>query len=129
MIVIKRDGSKTNYDLEKISIAIEGAFEELDKTFESDATLNEIDFTIKTTYPQEVTVEQIQDIVEEILCENGYIDEARMYIKYRYIHELARAEKQRQSIAEKVKATNIENQNANIDEMSFGGRKGEANNL
>lgn len=129
MIVVKRDGSKTNYDLEKISIAIEGAFEELDGTFESDATLNEIDFAIKTTYPQEVTVEQIQDIVEEILCENGYIDEARAYIKYRYIHELARAEKQRQSIAEKVKATNIENQNANIDEMSFGGRKGEANNL
>lgn len=129
MKVIKRNGKKVDYDLEKISIAVDCAFEDLGRVFESDTVLNEIDFKIQTTYPQEVEVEQIQDIVEEVLCENGYIDEARAYIKYRYIHELARNEAEKKAVAQKIKATNIENQNANVDEMSFGGRKGEASNV
>ena len=126
MIVIKRNGAPVDYDLEKISVAIEGAFEDLGHTFESAITLNEIDETIHSRYTQRVTVEQIQDIVEEILCENGYIDEARAYIKYRYDHELARKKKLEDDIKAKLLTENIENQNANIDEYSFGGRKGEA---
>lgn len=90
MKVIKRNGQLVEYDLEKISIAIDSAFEDLGEVFESDTVLNEIDFKIQTTYPEKVNVEEIQDIVEEILCENGYIDEARAYIKYRYNRELVR---------------------------------------
>ena len=90
MKVIKRNGQLVEYDLEKISIAIDSAFEDLGEVFESDTVLNEIDFKIQTTYPEKVNVEEIQDIVEEILCENGYIDEARAYIKYRYKRELVR---------------------------------------
>jgi len=126
MIVIKRDGTPVNYDLEKISVAIEGAFEDLNSTFESSITLNEIDEAIHDKYSDRVTVEQIQDIVEEILCENGYIDEARAYIKYRYDHELARKKKLEDDIKAKLLTENVENQNANVDEYSFGGRKGEA---
>ena len=126
MIVIKRDGTPVDYNLEKISVAIEGAFEDLGHVFESAITLDEIDKTIHKRYDKEITVEQIQDIVEEMLCENGYIDEARAYIKYRYIHELARKKKLEDNIRAKLLAENIENQNANIDEYSFGGRKGEA---
>ena len=126
MIVIKRDGTPVDYDLEKISVAIEGAFEDLGHTFESAVTLDEIDSIIKKRYSERITVEQIQDIVEEMLCENGYIDEARAYIKYRYDHELARKKKLEDDIKAKLLTENIENQNANIDEYSFGGRKGEA---
>ena len=126
MIVIKRDGLAVDYDLEKISVAIEGAFEDLGHTFESSITLNEIDEAIHNKYSDRVTVEQIQDIVEETLCENGYIDEARAYIKYRYDHELARKQKLEKEIKAKLLTENIENQNANVDEYSFGGRKGEA---
>jgi ribonucleoside-triphosphate reductase len=126
MIVIKRDGTPVHYDLEKISVAIEGAFEDLGHTFESAITLDEIDEAISQRYSERVTVEQIQDIVEEKLCENGYIDEARAYIKYRYDHELARKKKLENDIKAKLLTENIENQNANIDEYSFGGRKGEA---
>ena len=129
MIVIKRDGTFVDYNLEKISVAIEGAFEDLGHVFESAITLNEIDEIIHKRYNKQVTVEQIQDIVEEILCENGYIDEARAYIKYRYIHELARKKKLEDNIKAKLLAENIENQNANIDEYSFGGRKGEADSV
>lgn len=126
MIVIKRNGVPVDYDLEKISVAIEGAFEDLGHTFESAVTLDEIDSVIKERYPERITVEQIQDIVEEMLCENGYIDEARAYIKYRYDHELARKKKLEDDIKAKLLTENVENQNANVDEYSFGGRKGEA---
>ena len=126
MIVVKRDGLTVDYDLEKISVAIEGAFEDLGHNFESATTLAEIDETIHKQYKDRITVEQVQDIVEEVLCENGYIDEARAYIKYRYDHELARKKKLEDNIKAKLLTENIENQNANIDEYSFGGRKGEA---
>ena len=126
MIVVKRNGTPVDYDLEKISVAIEGAFEDLGHTFESAVTLDEIDSIIKERYSERITVEQIQDIVEEMLCENGYIDEARAYIKYRYDHELARKKKLEDDIKAKLLTENVENQNANVDEYSFGGRKGEA---
>ena len=61
MYVIKRDGSRVKYDLEKISIAISGAFEEFGREFSDAVVLNEIEAKIF----DDITVEQIQDIVEE----------------------------------------------------------------
>ena len=117
MIVIKRDGTPVDYDLEKISVAIEGAFEDLGNIFESAITLDEIDAAIHNRYKDSVTVEQIQDIVEEKLCENGYIDEARVYIRYRYDHELARKKYTDQEILTMIQGDNAywkgENSNKN----------------
>ena len=127
--VIKRDGTKVKYDLEKISIAIAGAFNELGKEFDDDAVLDDIERAIKRLYKKNVSVEEIQDITEAALMYNGYVDEARAYIKYRYDHELARKKKTEDAITEKLLASNVQNQNANIDEYSFGGRKGEADNV
>lgn len=90
MIVIKRDGTPVEYDLEKISIAISGAFEELNEEFNDSVLLDEIEETLFVNYGPEVSVEQIQDIVEAALMDNGYVDEAKAYILYRYNHELAR---------------------------------------
>ena len=73
--------------------------------------------------------EEIQDIVEDSLIECGYIDEAKAYIKYRYDHELARKKALEEKIEEKLLASNVQNQNANVDEYSFGGRKGEADSV
>lgn len=129
MRVIKRDGSIQSFDMERIAVAIASAFNDLNEDFEETVILNEIEDYIKSLKMSSVGVEQIQDIVEQCLCENGYIDEARAYIRYRYIHEIARSKARQDAIAEKIKAINIENQNANVDEMSFGGRKGEASNV
>lgn len=120
---------KVPYNLEKISIAISGAFNELNKEFDDSVLLDDIEWTIWNLHKEEISVEEIQDIVEECLIDNGYIDEARSYIRYRYDHELARKQKTEQAIAEKLFAANVQNQNANIDEYSFGGRKGEADNV
>lgn len=128
--VIKRDGTEVNFDLEKISIAIAGAFEEVGRQdFDDIAVLDEIEFEIINKYGKKVTVEEIQDLVEIALMESGYVDEAKAYILYRYEHELARKKKQEEAVKEKLLASNVQNQNANIDEYSFGGRKGEADNV
>ena len=125
MKVIKRDGSAVQYDLEKISIAISGAFEELNKEFSDAVVLDEIE----TRIFDGITVEEIQDIVEDALINCGYVDEAKAYIKYRWEHERLRAQRQEAKLRSKLFAKNVENQNANVDEHSFGGRMGEANSV
>lgn len=125
MQVIKRDGSLVQYDLEKISIAISGAFEELNKEFSDAVVLSEIEDKIF----DKITVEQVQDIVEDALINCGYVDEAKAYIRYRYDHERLRNERREAALRGKLFADNIENQNANVDEYSFGGRIGEASSV
>ena len=58
-------------------------------------------------------------------------DVARAYIRYRYKKEIARKIKSDffDAIGEKLQAKNVQNQNANVDEHSFGGRVGEASSL
>ena len=57
-------------------------------------------------------------------------DVARAYIRYRYKREMLRNTDSdlMKEIKEKVMASNVQNQNANVDEHSFGGRMGEARN-
>ena len=58
-------------------------------------------------------------------------DVAKAYIRYRYKREVARNYKDdfMNAIGEKLAAKNVQNQNANVDEYSFGGREGEAASL
>ncbi len=129
MFVIKRNGDKVSYNFNKIQEAVKKAFASLNEEIDDDFLWNEIKSLVGKKYLDQeyITVEQIQDIVEEALCDCGYIEEARSYIKYRYEHELARINNQDKIIEEKLMAQNVVNQNANIDEHSFGGRMGEAN--
>lgn len=119
MNVIKRDGTFVEYDLEKISIAISGAFEELGREFNDAILLQEIEDIIFKNYKDKITVEEIQDIVEIALMDNGYVDEAKAYILYRYNHELARQKYTDQEILTMIKGDNDywkgENSNKNPD--------------
>ena len=133
MIVIKRNGDKVPFDKSKIYNAVLKAYEEVYpnyKTNQKDAeTIT--DFVLnKIQLMNEITVEQIQDIVENALIEyDGIV--AKAYITYRYRRAMARDEyKQLMSdIKEKITAENVQNQNANVDEHSFGGRIGETADL
>ena len=75
-----------------------------------------------------LSVEKIQDLVEDYLMRSERRDVARAYIRYRYRKEVARATSSTffDAIGEKLNASNVQNQNANVDEKSFGGRMGEA---
>ena len=78
-------------------------------------------------YDGNLTVEEIQDLVEDYLTDYDRLV-AKAYIKYRYKRGVMRACSTEfiRSISEKLRATNVQNQNANVDEHSFGGRVGEA---
>lgn len=129
MIVQKRDGRKVQFDKEKIKMAVLKAFIEVDreKTDYAKEKAREIADYIECLN-KNMTVEEIQDQVEEKLMTSNRKDVARKYIIYRNNRTTIR-EKNTQlmrDISEKLNANNIQNQNANVDEKSFGGRVGEA---
>ena len=98
----------------------------------------EVDTALATKIAQEIEnidktlkVEEIQDLVEKKLMASKYKDAAKNYMNYRYLRTMARSQYKElmDSIAEKLSAKNVQNQNANVDEASFGGRMGEANDV
>ncbi len=134
MTIIKRDGSAVPFDCRKIVAAIDKAFIEVDGQLYENDTATDIALEIgKIVDAQEdpTTVEQIQDWVEEYLMRSERPDVARAYIRYRYKKEVARDYQHDfiDAIREKLGADNVQNQNANVDEHSFGGRTGEASSV
>ena len=129
---IKRDGRKVSFDKQKIQNAINGAFKEVRKqTCCDDSVMAKVMRYIDSygRFNNSIEVEIIQDIVERVLMEEGYYNVAKAYIRYRYEHELERQKKHQEdfdnTISSKLFASNVQNQNANVDEHSFGGRMGE----
>lgn len=132
--VIKRNGQEVDFQIEKIEKAISAANNEVEGADKiSIVSLRSIVDEVerrceKATHA--LNVEDIQNIVEEVIMEEGYFEVARHYIKYRYLHGMIRDQYQAlmSEVAKKLEATDIQNQNANVDEASFGGRQGEASN-
>ena len=130
MKVLKRDGRSVEFDREKIKNAVMAAFNEIDGevTQEAKNKASEIASYINNIEEKSISVEKIQDIVEEKLMASKRKDVARAYIIYR--NDRSRVRDQNNNlmkyIKEKLTASNVQNQNANIDEKSFGGRVGEA---
>ena len=132
MNIIKRNGSVVPFDKQKIINAINKAFLEVDGILYETDTAESIADDIETINLKEnITVEEIQDLIEDYLMKSERRDVARSYIRFRYKKEVARNYEDdfMSEISKKVQGTNIENQNANVDEKSFGGRVGEASNL
>lgn len=132
MQVVKRNGDKVLFEREKIVTAITKAFVDVDGKMSQKSTkiAEDIASTIEAMN-RTLSVEQIQDMVEEKLMASDRKDVARAYVRYRYLRSMARAQYDglMKAIAEKIEASNVQNQNANVDEHSFGGRMGEANDL
>ena len=127
--VIKRDGSTVPFDKNKIVVAIEKAMGDTDNGVDSilsNKIANEI-----SAKQQDTSVEEIQDMVESKLMTSRRKDVAKAYISYRHMHGVARDQYKElmTAVAEKLGGKNIANQNANIDEASFGGRIGEMSRL
>lgn len=132
MEVIKRNGTRQQFDATKIINAIKGAYEDLGKPFDDEAERRAQDIAAHVEkLNRDVAIEEIQDIVENKLMASNCKDVARAYIRYRYKREMARHDYQQfmDAITEKIAAKNVQNQNANVDEHSFGGRIGEATSL
>ena len=135
MYIIKRDGSITQFNKKKIINAINKAFIEVDGKLYEDDTAKDIAEDIERQinhFPDgSVGVEDLQDWIEDYLMRSERRDVARAYIRYRYKKEVARNKKDDfiKAIREKLDGNNVKNQNANVDEHSFGGRTGEASSV
>ena len=128
--VVKRDGRVVNFDENKIIDAVLKAFNDVDGEITSAAKskAKEISNYVIGLNKDELSVEDIQNIVEEKLMLSKRKDVARAYIIYRNERTKIREKntKLMREISEKITASNVKNQNANVDEKSFGGRVGEA---
>ena len=130
--IIKRDGSKVPFNKDKIVIAINKAFLDVDGTLYETDTAEDIASDIyKKAQHTEFSVEEIQDLVEDYLIRSERKDVARAYIRYRYRKEMARNYSNEfiEAITEKLEVKKPKRQNANVDEFSFGGRTGEASSV
>ena len=132
MTIIKRNGNIVDFDRDKIVKAVNKAFVEVDgKLYETDTANGIADEIALLNKEKLLGVEEIQDLVEDYLMRSERRDVARAYIRFRYRKEMSRKAKKEwyTSISDKLMAKNVKNQNANVDEHSFGGRVGEASDL
>ena len=134
MDIIKRDGRIVQFDKEKIITAILKAFgavgtiDEYAKT-KAENIASYIAEKVEER-PEPYGVEEIQDLVEQGLMSLKHKDVAKAYILYREERNKVRQGKTSlmKLIGKKIDASDVQNQNANMDEHSFGGRMGEARN-
>lgn len=128
--VVKRDGRKVDFDRNKIIKAVLAAFDEVDSEITPEAKRKATVITnhIESLNKKSMNVEDIQDIIETMLMDGKRKDVARAFVIYRNDRTRVREQNTNlmKSIKEKLTASNVQNQNANIDEKSFGGRVGEA---
>ena len=132
--VRKRDGSIVDFDRTKVINAVNAAFLDVDGLLYETDTAEDIAEEIGSLVAKnenDVSVEIIQNKIEELLMRSERPDVARAYIRFRYKREVAREYKKdfMHAVAEKLEARNVKNQNANVDEYSFGGRVGVAAGL
>lgn len=129
--IIKRDGTEEEFSSQKIMDAILKAFLATDGDISEYAEVKAYNIALyieRLAEDKKLTVDQIQDLVEKGLMSTKRKDVAKNYVIYRNNRDIARgrATAEKIKIMEKLTASNIQNQNANVDEASFGGRKGEA---
>lgn len=136
--VNKRDGTIVPFNEEKIHNAITKAYKEVYGEVLSEEYITQInevaawvcESLCRNVNLPTVDIEQIQDMVEqELMSANKKV--AKAYITYRYKRAMARNEYKQlmDDVKEKLTAKDVKNQNANLDEQSFGGRIGEMSDL
>lgn len=129
MQVKKRDGQIVRFNQSKIMDAISKANKSVEKKERANTNeRKEIIKYIKSLKLSEISVEEIQDIIEQKLMELNKFELAKKYILYREERTKIRNRNSQlmKDVAKKINASDVQNQNANVDENSFGGRAGEA---
>ncbi len=93
MKIIKRNGSEETFDIAKIAAAIDKANRASDKIELNQTQIDDIADYIEyrcTKINRAVSVEEIQDMVENQIMSKGAFEVARRYVKYRYTRSLVR---------------------------------------
>lgn len=99
--IIKRNGRKVKFDIDKITLAIEKAGKEtgeFDEKVAKKLSLRVLSLTHETIKDHIPMVEKIQDLVEEVLLSSSYKQTAKAYIIYREQHRQIREQAEKMTI-------------------------------
>ena len=135
MFIVKRSGKRERFDGDKIRVVLEKANQSVSEQDRiSKIVINNIVEKVEKLadeHERMFTVDDIQDAIEEYLININKYKLARSYIKHRYMKQLAsdKYTEMMDTIANKIACKDVQNQNANVDEKSFGGRIGETASL
>lgn len=124
--VLKRDGRQVPFNIEKIAVAIRKAFE---ATGEANGKIEDLslDLAVRTSEYLELQgiqipkIEEIQDMVEHVLMEEGCVETAKAYILYRAERSKVREKNTRlmrtldDIVNSESKNSDLKRENANID--------------
>lgn len=106
----KRNGEIVDFDANKILMALTRSFESVNSTVDikevkkiSDAIIEELN---KETNSETYSVEQVQDLAEKALMENGHYTVAKAYIVYRHEHQKQRT-KRKEEVVKKVEDSTL----------------------
>jgi ribonucleoside-diphosphate reductase alpha chain len=100
----KRNGNVVDFDQHKITLVLQNAFFATRGSVEEERiraitanTMNEL--LVRFPSPEFIpSVEDVQDVVERKIMEQGFFDVAKAYILYRYEHAKERAEKKKETL-------------------------------
>ena len=126
MFVLKKDKrTKECFQEHKIKHAIEKAYNQINRPFDESIfqeTLKRLGFDDSDNSESVISVFEITEIIENIIFERGdkELYDAFHWIKKKHLED---------EYEKKLMCKNIENQNANVDEYSFGGREAESANV
>ena len=92
--VKKRDGALVDFDMSKISTALSKAFNAVNINYNADI-LNMLTLRVSADFSKKIkdnviSVEDVQDSVEVVLIQAGYVEVAKAYILYRKQREKVR---------------------------------------
>ena len=130
MKVIKRDGTPQEYSFIKVADAITKAFTSVNQEVPEkflEQVKDAVEKVIIKNNGEGTPIEEIQDVIQKELIKRNKYEVVESFINYRRKREEIREQKSdlMKQINDKLSAKNVQNQNANLDEASFGGRLGE----
>ena len=126
IVVIKRDGKRVKFDSTKIAVAIKKGFDAVDSEYtlsDINNVFHDVIDVIKDGNFDKIKIEQIQDIIEEIMSQNGYMDIAKAYAEYRekraQSRELFFDEKKKHKFLKALENIGLDSKNGTADEYDF----------
>jgi len=120
--VQKRDGQLVDFEQNKITEAIWKAAQTVGGTDRTTAEKisNQVSAVLEVFFKEDSpapTVEQIQDLVEKILIENGHAKTAKAYILYRAEHKKLREKSEAILGVERLKLATVDGQNKQLGDF------------
>lgn len=124
MQIRKRDGRIKDFDIDRIKNAIQKACEDVFEIIDIEQVVHDVTCKLENKKTDIIDIEFIQDTILKVL----YIHNRKVHKAYKQYREDRNEQREKSSKKEKfyseiLLCENIDNDNANVDQYSFSGRK------